>query len=153
MDWTVKSARRSDLKKRRPTSPYGSLASSVKIDTGISTRVPVLGISKLCQSAPSAGEVNKAKTIGRADEKRNKYIEEGGGKRRPLNEKVIRANCSRWYAARRPVVLVVKTTSSLGCIQLGESAVDVLDASNQMKRSRVVDITVLFTDIPTAWTV
>jgi hypothetical protein len=66
-------------------------------------------------------------------------IEEGGGKRRPLNETVIRANCSRWYAARRPVVLVVKTTSSLGYTQLkiiGESAVDVLDASNQMKRSR-----------------
>src|SRR3954453_1037830 len=42
---TVRSARLSSVKKRRPVPPSGGPASCVKMETGISTLVPVLGIA------------------------------------------------------------------------------------------------------------
>jgi len=58
MDCTVRSARRSEVKNLRPTPLSGSSVCSVKIDAGISTLVPVLGITNLCHSWQGAGEAN-----------------------------------------------------------------------------------------------
>src|SRR6476619_5683045 len=71
--WTVqvRSARRSGLKKRRPTPPSGSSDCSLKVDAGISTLVPVLGITNLCHSSASAGVANVARLKIRGAEKRN----------------------------------------------------------------------------------
>jgi hypothetical protein len=44
-DCTVRSARRSSVKNRRPVPPSGAPASLLKIETGMSTLVPVLGIT------------------------------------------------------------------------------------------------------------
>src|SRR6185312_8485615 len=64
-DCTVRSARLSSVKKRRPVPPSGGPASRVKIVTGISTLVPVLGIAYRRHSASpanaSAGMKAKAK--------------------------------------------------------------------------------------------
>jgi len=56
-DCTVKSARRSFVKKRRPVPPSGGPESSVKIFTGISTLAPVLGITYFRHSVLSAKAV------------------------------------------------------------------------------------------------
>src|SRR5215203_4074416 len=53
-DCTVKSARRSLVRKRRPTAPSGAPASSLKIVTGTSTLAPVLGITYLRHSVAPA---------------------------------------------------------------------------------------------------
>ena len=74
IDCTVKSARRSDLKKRLPTPPSGSSVCSLKVDAGTSTLVPVLGITNLCHSWPSTGETKVARQRKRAAEKRNNCI-------------------------------------------------------------------------------
>src|SRR5207253_5533463 len=68
-DCTVRSARRSSVKNRRPVPPSGGPASLVKIEAGMSTLVPVLGITYRRHSASpaeaSAGV--KAKTARAAD--------------------------------------------------------------------------------------
>jgi hypothetical protein len=68
-DCTVRSARRSSVKNRRPVPPSGAPASRVKIETGMSTLVPVLGISyrrhSVSPAKASAGV--KAKTAKAAD--------------------------------------------------------------------------------------
>jgi hypothetical protein len=74
IDWTVKSARRSGLKKRRPTPPSGSSDCSLKVDAGISTLVPVLGITNLCHSSPRAGEIKVVRQRKRTAEKRDNCI-------------------------------------------------------------------------------
>src|SRR5882757_1021893 len=61
-DCTVKSARWSFVKKRRPVPPSGSPASSVKICTGISTLAPVLGITYFCHSVAKAAAGRRLKT-------------------------------------------------------------------------------------------
>src|SRR5712675_87406 len=53
-DCTVKSARWSLVKKRRPVPPSGGPASSVKTFTGISTLAPVVGITYFRHSVLSA---------------------------------------------------------------------------------------------------
>src|SRR5712672_2890686 len=53
IDYTVKSARRSFVKKRRHVPPFGGPASSVKISTGTSTLAPVLGMTYLRHSVLS----------------------------------------------------------------------------------------------------
>jgi hypothetical protein len=74
MDCTVKSARRSDLKKRLPTPPSGSSVCSLKVDAGISTLVPVLGITNLCHSWPRTGEADVDRQKKRMAEKRTDCI-------------------------------------------------------------------------------
>ena len=74
MDCTVKSARRSELKKRLPTPPSGSSACSLKVDAGISTLVPVLGITNLCHSWPNTGEADVDRQMKRMAEKRTVCI-------------------------------------------------------------------------------
>src|SRR6516164_4679037 len=54
MDCTVKSARWSFVKKRRPVPPSCDPPSSVKIVTGISTLVPMLGITYFRHSVVAA---------------------------------------------------------------------------------------------------
>src|SRR4051812_21792420 len=56
-DWIVRSARRSSVKKRRPVPPSGAPASSVKMDTGISTLAPVSEITYRRHSVAWAKEV------------------------------------------------------------------------------------------------
>src|SRR5450432_2533471 len=53
-DWTVKSARPSEVRKRRPYPVVGFPASSVKIVVGMSTAALVSGTAYLCQAIGSA---------------------------------------------------------------------------------------------------
>ena len=53
-DWTVKSARLSEVRKRRPYPVVGFPASSVKIVVGMSTAALVSGTANLCQAIGSA---------------------------------------------------------------------------------------------------
>src|ERR1700731_1318064 len=66
-DWTVKSARPSEDRKRRPYPVSGFPASCVKTVVGISTTAPVSGTAYPCQpidrAAAAAGERVKAKAM------------------------------------------------------------------------------------------
>jgi hypothetical protein len=53
-DWTVKSARRSEVRNRAPYPSSGFPASSVKIEVGRSTRAPLSGTWYLTQLVGSA---------------------------------------------------------------------------------------------------
>ena len=53
-DWTVKSARPSEVRKRRPYPVGGFPASSVKMVVGMSTATLVSGMANLCQAIGSA---------------------------------------------------------------------------------------------------
>ena len=68
-DCTVRSARLSSVKKRRPVPPSGGPASLVKIVTSISTLVPVLGITyrrhSVSPANASAGMNAKARAADR----------------------------------------------------------------------------------------
>src|SRR6266545_2333811 len=68
-DCTVRSARRSSVKNRRPVPPSGGPASLLKIETCMSTLVPVLGIT-YCRHSVSPAKASagvKAKTARAAD--------------------------------------------------------------------------------------
>src|SRR5215475_9105632 len=73
-DCTVKSARWSFVKKRRPIPPSGGPASSVKIVTGISTSVPVFGISNFRHSVLAAKASVGTRLKTRAASKRGAAI-------------------------------------------------------------------------------
>src|SRR5947208_13515846 len=66
-DCTVRSARRSSVKNRRPVPPSGGPASLVKMETGMSTLVPVLGITYRCHSVSSA-EASTGTELARVDQ-------------------------------------------------------------------------------------
>jgi hypothetical protein len=53
-DWTVKSARPSEVRKRRPYPVGGFPASSVKMVVGMSTAALVSGTANLCHAIGSA---------------------------------------------------------------------------------------------------
>src|SRR6185295_17758088 len=76
-DCTVRSARRSSVKNFLPVPPSGAPASLVKIETGMSTLVPVLGITyrrhSVSPAKASAGA--KTPTMARAADRQYARIE------------------------------------------------------------------------------
>jgi hypothetical protein len=67
-DCTVKSARWSFVKKRRPVPPCGGPASSLKIFTGISTLAPVLGTTYFRHSVATAAAGTRLKVAAAIDQ-------------------------------------------------------------------------------------
>src|SRR6266545_1201123 len=99
-DCTVRSARRSSVKNRRPVPPSGGPASLLKIETGMSTLVPVLGTTYCRHSvSPAKASAGVKATTARAADRRYARME-----RSPVRFETIESNgvrsSSRYFLGR-----------------------------------------------------